>query len=65
MKRKYILTTGAIGVIFMMLGQLSFSINDSLVKLIVVDTQKNLSILNVIFLRGLITTFYFFIFKIL
>ena len=62
MKRKYILTTGAIGVIFMMLGQLSFSINDSLVKLIVVDTQKNLSILNVIFLRGLITTFCIFLY---
>ena len=56
MKRKYIFTTSAIGVIFMMLGQLSFSINDSIVKLIVVDTEKNLSVLNVIFLRGLIST---------
>ncbi len=62
MKRKYIFTTSAIGVIFMMLGQLSFSINDSIVKLIVVDTEKNLSVLNVIFLRGLISTTFIYLY---
>ena len=62
MKRKYIFTTSAIGVIFMMLGQLSFSINDTIVKLIVVDTEKNLSVLNVIFLRGMISTFFIYLY---
>ena len=57
MKRKYILSAGLIGIIFMMLGQLSFSINDTLVKEIVIDSSNNMSVINVIFLRGLITTF--------
>ena len=56
MKRKYIFSTGVIGILFMMLGQLSFSINDILVKEIVVDSQNNMSVINVIFLRGLITS---------
>jgi len=57
MKRKYILSAGLIGIIFMMLGQLSFSINDTLVKEIVIDSSNNMSVINIIFLRGLITTF--------
>ena len=57
MKRKYILSVGLIGIIFMMLGQLSFSINDTLVKEIVIDSSNNMSVINIIFLRGLITTF--------
>ena len=57
MKRKYIFSVGLIGIIFMMLGQLSFSINDTLVKEIVIDSSSNMSVINVIFLRGLITTF--------
>ena len=56
MKHKYIFSTGVIGILFMMLGQLSFSINDILVKEIVVDSQNNMSVINVIFLRGLITS---------
>jgi len=56
MKRKYIFSTGAIGIIFMMIGQLSFAVNDTLVKEIVIDNTNNLSVLNVIFLRGLIST---------
>jgi len=56
MKRKYIFSAGLIGIIFMMLGQLSFSINDTLVKEIVIDSSSNMSVINVIFLRGLITT---------
>ena len=62
MKSKYILSTGTIGIIFMILGQLSFSINDSLVKVIVVDSQNNMSVINVIFLRGLITTLFIFVY---
>ena len=62
MKRKYIFSAGLIGIIFMMLGQLSFSINDTLVKEIVIDSSSNMSVINVIFLRGLIATFLIFIF---
>ena len=62
MKRKYILSGGAIGIIFMMLGQLSFSINDSLVKEIVINSSNNISVINVIFLRSLITTFLLLLF---
>ena len=62
MKRKYILSAGAIGIIFMMLGQLSFSINDTLVKEIVLDNKNNLSIINILFLRGLLTTSFIFLY---
>ncbi len=62
MKRKYIFSSGALGIIFMMLGQLSFSINDTLVKEIVIDTNNNFSIINIIFLRGLITTGFIFLY---
>ena len=37
MKHKYIFSTGAIGIVFMMIGQLSFAVNDTLVKEIVID----------------------------
>ena len=62
MKRKYIFSTGAIGIIFMMIGQLSFAVNDTLVKEIVIDNKDNLSVFNVIFLRGLLTTSFIFIY---
>jgi len=62
MKRKYIFSVGALGILFMMLGQLSFSINDTLVKEIVVDSKNNMSVINVIFLRGLITTTFIFLY---
>jgi len=62
MKRKYIFSAGALGILFMMLGQLSFSINDTLVKEIVVDSKNNMSVINVIFLRGLITTTFIFLY---
>ena len=62
MKRKYIFSTGAIGIIFMMLGQLCFAVNDTLVKEIVIDNTNNLSVINVIFLRGLLSTFFIFIY---
>ena len=62
MKRKYIFSTGVIGIIFMMIGQLSFSINDTLVKEIVVESKNNMSVINIIFLRGLITTTLIFLY---
>ena len=62
MKRKYIFSVGALGIIFMMLGQLSFSINDTLVKEIVIDSKNNMSVINIIFLRGLITTSFIFLY---
>ena len=62
MKRKYIFSVGALGIIFMMLGQLSFAINDTLVKEIVVDSKNNMSTINIIFLRGLLTTSFIFIY---
>ncbi len=65
MKRKYIFSAGLIGIIFMMLGQLSFSINDTLVKEIVIDSSSNMSVINVIFLRGLISTFLILMFLVL
>ena len=62
MKRKYILSAGSIGIIFMMLGQLSFSINDTLVKEIVIDNKNNLTIINILFLRGILTTSFIFLY---
>ena len=64
MKRKYIFSTGLIGIIFMILSQFSFAINDSFVKLIVLETSNKLSILNVIFIRGIFTTFAIFLYLI-
>ncbi len=62
MKRKYIFSVGALGIVFMTLGQLSFSINDTLVKEIVIDSKNNMSVINIIFLRGLITTTFIFLY---
>ena len=62
MKSKYILSAGTIGIVLMMLGQLSFAINDTLVKDIVVDSKNNMSVINVIFLRGIISTFLIFLY---
>ena len=62
MKSKYILSAGTIGIVLMMLGQLSFAINDTLVKDIVVDSKNNMAVINVIFLRGIISTFLIFLY---
>ena len=56
MKRKYIFSPAILGILFMILSQFSFSLNDSLVKLIVIESSKQLSLLNTIFIRGLFTT---------
>jgi len=62
MKRKYIFSSGILGIIFMVISQLSFSINDSIVKLIVQESNNKNSFLNVIFIRGLITTFVIYLY---
>jgi len=46
----------------MVISQLSFSINDSIVKLIVQESNNKNSILNIIFVRGLITTFVIYLY---
>ena len=46
----------------MMIGQLSFAVNDTLVKEIVIDNTNNLSVINIIFLRGLLSTCFIFIY---
>lgn len=56
MKRKYIFSPAILGILFMILSQFSFSLNDSLVKLIVIESSNQLSLLNTIFLRGLFIT---------
>ena len=56
MKSKILFSTGIVGILLMMAGQLSFSINDSLVKLTVREIGKDSSIYSVIFSRGIITT---------
>ena len=56
MKSKILFSTGIFGIIFMMAGQLSFSINDSYVKLVVKNIGDDNSLYSVIFLRGLVTS---------
>ena len=56
MKSKLLFSTGVFGILLMMAGQLSFSINDSFVKLAVKEINDNSSIFSVIFTRGMITS---------
>ena len=56
MKSKILFSSGAIGIILMMGGQLSFSLNDSFVKLAVIEIGIDKSIFSIIFIRGSITT---------
>jgi len=49
------------GLILMLIGQLCFAINDTLVKYSVKLTESDISILNIIFIRGFFTTFCIFI----
>ena len=56
MKSKILFSTGVVGILLMMAGQLSFSINDSFVKLTVKEIGTDSSIYSVIFSRGIITT---------
>ena len=56
MKSKILFSTGVFGILLMMVGQLSFAINDSFVKLAVKNIEIDSSIFSVIFTRGSITT---------
>jgi len=56
MKRKILFSSNFIGIILMLLGQLSFAINDSFVKLTVSELNSELSTFTVLFIRGIITT---------
>ena len=64
MKSKKIFNNELTGVILMIVGQLSFAINDSFVKLSVLELNSNISTFNVIFIRGLITSFLIFVYLI-
>ena len=48
------------GLIFMLLGQLCFAANDAIVKYAVKLTNDDFSTLNIIFIRGIFTTFFIF-----
>ena len=56
MKSKILFSSGTIGIFLMMGGQLSFSLNDSFVKLAVIDIGIDTSIFSIIFTRGSITS---------
>ena len=56
MKSKKIFNNGLKGIGLMIAGQLSFAINDSYVKLSVLDLNSNISTFNVIFIRGVVTS---------
>ena len=56
MKSKKIFNNGLKGIALMIAGQLSFAINDSYVKLSVLDLNSNISTFNVIFIRGVVTS---------
>jgi len=48
------------GLLLMLLGQLSFAINDTIVKYSVKITENDFSTLNIIFIRGIFTSFFIF-----
>ena len=50
MKGKIILSSSIIGVTLMLVGQLSFSINDAFVKLTVKELESEFSTFNVLFI---------------
>jgi len=49
------------GLFLMLMGQLCFAINDTLVKYSVKLTKSDISVLNIIFIRGFFTTFFLFV----
>ena len=62
MKGKILFSSNILGIILMLIGQLSFAINDSFVKLAVIELKSELSTINIIFVRGIITTFLIFLY---
>lgn len=61
MKIFYNLDDNLKGLFFMILGQLCFAINDTLVKYSVKLTESDFSTLSIIFIRGIFTSFFIFI----
>ena len=58
MKASTLFSYSIIGIILMIAGQLCFAINDTIVKFEVKNTENNYAIFNIIFFRGLFTTFF-------
>jgi drug/metabolite transporter (DMT)-like permease len=56
MKKYLNISNSAKGLFLMLMGQLSFAINDSLVKFMVKTSENNFSTLNIIFIRGFFTS---------
>jgi len=52
MKKFLNISNNTMGLFLMLLGQLSFAINDSLVKFMVKTSENNFTTLNIIFIRG-------------
>ena len=58
MKPNTLFSYSIIGIILMIAGQLSFAINDTIVKFEVKNIDNNYAIFNIIFIRGLFSTFF-------
>ena len=56
MKKKLNITSNTKGIFLMLLGQLSFAINDTIVKYMVKLSENDFSTLNIIFIRGIFTS---------
>ena len=56
MKKKLNITANTKGLFLMLLGQLSFAINDTIVKYMVKLSENDFSTLNIIFIRGIFTS---------
>ena len=62
MKRKTLFTYSLLGILLMIIGQLCFSINDTIVKFEVKKIENIFSIFNIIFIRGIFATIIIFIY---
>ena len=58
MKASTLFSYSIIGILLMIAGQLCFAINDTIVKFEVKDIENNYAIFNIIFIRGLFTSFF-------
>ena len=65
MKKFFSITANTKGFFLMLVGQLSFAINDIIVKYIVKLLENDLSTLNIIFIRGIFTSTLIFLITIL
>ena len=61
MKKIFFINRDIKGILLMLLGQLSFAINDTIVKYTVKISNNDLSALNIIFIRGIFTSLLIFI----